>query len=512
MTIKVYPSLMPSEPMETHAWAGTFAGWLESKGIDYQAYEHQPISVMVNGVALEVWQWGDVELAESDDVEIRPLPHGGVFKGIANIIGKLFNAVFGWLFPRGGGDDYQAPAQGRQLEASEGKANRAKLGEVVPELAGRFIRYPDYLTPPRRHFVSRREQWLEFHACIGPGRYQIDPADVKVGDTPFASLGADGSYQLFEPGADLSAVSTHEHWHTVDEVGGTSSGTAGLELSTEIGNRVNSDPASYDFDGLTISRNSGEFPPAWGALTAVTVEYPRPYAITTETETIGGFPTSISEFEGYFGHVDVTPNALVMVGPRGSETEYVVHSSADQGGGIYKVRFMEMAGSPPALTPVVVPASPSETLMFGSSVARSISSMTETSLTLAGLGFETATVSAATVEYAGGRAYGEWSSEFVACPGNETSNTYEIDVFFPGGLAYINDDGSLSGRTVEVEIQFRDLAGGATTTVFKSYSDNTLDQIGVTELINTSAMRAAFRVRRVSAEGTETNVRDTIHW
>src|SRR5690606_31426727 len=118
----------------------------------------------------------------------------------------------------------------------------------------------------------------------------------------------------------------------------------------------------------------------------------------------------------------------------------------------------------------------------------------------------------ATVAYAGGRVYGEWTSEFVACPGNETSNTYEIDVFFPGGLAYINDDGSLAGRTVEVEIQYRDVSGGASTTIFKSYSDNTLDQIGVTERLTTPTMRAAFRVRRVSAEGTETNVRDTVHW
>src|SRR5690606_36450031 len=182
MTIRVYPSLMPGEPMETHAWAGTFAGWLESKDIDYQAHEHQPISVTLKGQALPVEQWAEVELAGSDNVEIRPLPHGGVFKGIANIIGKLFNAVFGWLFPRQGGDDPGNPQQGRQLDASEGRANQARLGDVVPELAGTFRRFPDYLTPPRRHFVNRREQWLEFHACIGPGRYQINPADVKVGD------------------------------------------------------------------------------------------------------------------------------------------------------------------------------------------------------------------------------------------------------------------------------------------------------------------------------------------
>src|SRR5690606_26800755 len=139
------------------------------------------------------------------------------------------------------------------------------------ELADTFRRFPDYLTPPRRHFINRREQWLEFLTCIGPGRYQVHGSDVKVSDTPFASLGADGQYQIFEPGTDLSSVPTHEHWHTVDEGGGTSSGTAGLELSTEIGNRVNTDPGSYGFDGLIVSRIAGEFPPAWGASTLVSV-------------------------------------------------------------------------------------------------------------------------------------------------------------------------------------------------------------------------------------------------
>lgn len=504
---------MPGEPMETHTWEGTLAGWLETNGIDYTAQETQPISVTVNGQALPLDQWATQNLAPLDLVEIRPLPHGGIFKGLANIIGGLFNAVFGWLFPRGGGDDTGTPEQGRQLGAAEGKANRAKLGEVVPELAGRFRRYPDYLTPPRRHFVNRREQWLEFLACVGPGQYQILDDEVKVGDTPFSSLGADGEYQIFEPGADLSGVSMHEHWHTVAEVGGTSSGTAGLELSTEVGNRVNADPTSYSFSGLQVDRTSGAFPPAWGALTLVTIEYPRSYAITTQSEVIGGSLTSISEFEGYFGHLDVTPSSKIAMGPRGAAVEYTIHSAVAVGAGVYKVRLTTFSGEPPTEVPVLLPPSPSQTLMFGSPVLRTIGMMADTSMTLQGpLTFETATVSGATIVFAGGRVYGEWTSEFVACPGNEISTAFEVDVFFPGGLAYINEDGSLSGRSIDIEIQYRDIAGGARTTMQRSYSDNTLDQIGVTERINISAMNAAFRVRRVSAEGTETNVRDTAHW
>lgn len=513
MTIKVYPSLLTGEPLETHAWSGTFAGWLESKGVDYSVTEAQPIAVSINGENVPAGEWANLRIDTRDSVEVRLLPHGDPFTWAAVIMAVVAVGVAVFMRPGGAADAGGGLPQGRKLQPSQGAANQPRLGEVVPELAGRYKRFPDYVTPPRRHFVNRREQWLEFHACVGPGRYQINAADVKVGDTPFSSLGDDAQYQFFEPGANLSAVTTHEHWHSVDEVGDTSSGTAGLEMSTEVGNRVNSNPASYAFDGLTIARASGEYPPAWGALTTVTVEYPRTYSITTQSEIIGGAPFDISEIEGYFGHVDVTPDAEITMGPRGSVAVYTVHSAVAVGGGVYKVRLMGIAGDPPGPAPVVLPPSPAQTLMFGSGLARSIQAMTNTELTLAGpLAFETVTVSGATVAFWGGRVYGEWTSEFVACPGKETSNTFEIDIFFPGGLAYINDDGSLSNRTVQVEIQYRNLAGGPAVSMFRTYTDNTMDQIGFTERITTSAMRAAFRVRRVSAEGTETKTRDTAHW
>ena len=254
MTIKVYPALTPCEPIEEHEFSGRFSDWLNLHEIDYQLWTHQPIAVIVNDEIIDVGDWSELTLFADDAVEIRPLPHGGVFKALGSIVGKVFNFAFGWLLPSNKAPNRYDTPQGKQLEAAMGTANQAKLGDVVPEIAGRHRRYPDYLTPPRRYFASPREQRLEFLACVGVGRYQINDADVKVGDTPISSLGADGSYQIFEPNANLSGVATHQHWHTVDEVGGTSSGTAGLELSTEYANRTNSDPATYTFSGNTITR------------------------------------------------------------------------------------------------------------------------------------------------------------------------------------------------------------------------------------------------------------------
>lgn len=505
MTIEVFPSLMPGEPIERHEWAGTFAGWLESKGIDYRTQEQQPISVCVNGVELPVERWAEIELTEGDSVEVRPLPHGGVFKGLGNILGKIFNAVFGWLMPGGGtGNDRQSPGQGRQLETSEGKANQAKLGDVVPELAGRFRRFPDYLTPPRRYFANPREQWLEFHACIGPGRYQINPADVKVGETPFSALGADGSYQIFGPGANLSGVSTHEHWHTVDEVGGTSSGTAGLELSTELANRENAQPASYTFSGDAISRPTGEFPTGWGAVTTVNVEYPRTYSVVTLNIGLED-PIYISEITGYFGHA--VPGATISIGPIGSAVVYYVRSVINNGSGNYTVRLEDSEGEP-----VVIPPGPSQTLIIGADINRTLITYGEQNLTVSPGGFQSTTITGARVVFSGGTVYGEWTSEFVVTPGSEVTSTLEFDFFFPGGLAFINNEGGLQSRSVGVEFQHRNLDGGPRVSVQRTYTQRTLDQIGFTERIAIAASRVACRARRVGASSTSTQVQDTIHW
>src|SRR5699024_6979183 len=108
-----------------------------------------------------------------------------------------------------------------------------------------------------------REQWVEFLSCIGPGRYEVLSGDVRIGDTQIDALGSDARYALFEPGQNVSVDSAHEHWHTVDEVGSTSSGTAGLELSVESESENMTPAARYAFDGDTVTTptgTSGSFP------------------------------------------------------------------------------------------------------------------------------------------------------------------------------------------------------------------------------------------------------------
>lgn len=526
MTIRVFLSGTCEQPCETYEWTGTLAGFFASKGLVYTLAEQPKSHATVNGQPLPMLEWADRHLAAGDDVEMRLIQHGGVFSGLGKLLGSIFNFAFGWLMPKSGSQNYGSPEQGQRLETTSAKANQAKLGDVVPELAGRFRRYPDYLTPPRRHFVNWREQWLEFHACIGPGQYQINDADVKVGDTPFSALGADGSYAIYGPGADLSGTSTHEHWHTVPAVGGTSSGTAGLEMSTELANRENTQPASYSFDGSYIWRSSeSEFPPGWGAGTLVNIRFPQQFEVTRESPP---FPQhQRNRFTGAFKHL------MPFIGLDGLTLEFdgqqydVLIGAMDldeNGDGWIELTFPREDPEEPTSWVNFVPLGQQTIIFQRSPVPRySIQQYSADNIVVWRLlsngqndpdwkGFPQVTTGEATITFNGGTVYGEWSSEFVATPGKETTTAIEIDFFFPNGLGYIRDNGDVTTQGLGIEIQYRNADGGPRTTISKWYENWTLDQIGVTESISVPQMRPAVRVRRVGASGTSTQVKDTIQW
>jgi len=514
MTIRIYPSLMEGAPIETHEWTGTIEGWFSSKGIDLTEHDEQPVVVRVNGVDIEPEEWVSTHVTGSDDVEIRILPHGGVFK----TIGRVFNFLFGWLMPSRRTPSRHDPGQGRALETASAKANEAKLGQVVPELAGRFIRYPDYLTPPRRRFVSPREQWVEFLACVGPGHYQILPHDIKIGDTRIGALGEGASYQIFEPGQSVAGHSAHEHWHSVAEVGSTSSGTAGLELSVELGATSNTDPASYTFSGNTITRSSGSFPQGWGPGTVirVTLTLTKTYAVTGG----GTFPLlDPNVFTGDFSHLMPISNGTLLTFTAGPVVgTYSAQSVSLNSAGVGSLQLWTLGDPGDEHTPPT-PAEPVANVPAGdhsmTSVAvndRTLTGMSGSFVTYSGAQLPEMT-SAATIRYISGDVYGDWTSTIAACPAGAVTNTIELDFFFPQGLSRIEDNGNVVSRSVKTEVQYRDAAvGGAFTSVMRTYTERTLNQVGYTWQISVPGIRPEVRVRRVGSVTTSTQINDTIQW
>lgn len=503
---------MPSLPVETHPWTGAVAGWFDAVGIDYAAHDSQPVTVHVNGVLIDVADWRTTHVTEADLVEIRPVPRGWVYAGYALLAALV---VYTYI-NRPSTSRYDTP-QGQQLQSAEGKANVGKLNGVVPELVGEFIRYPEYLVPLRRYFGAPREQLLEMLLCVGPGNYEIDPAKVKIGNTPLNTLSG-AEFSVHGPGADISGFSQHQNWYSCPEVGSTSAGTAGLELSAIDSGNVNPTAGSYVLNGAQITADV-DWPNAWGAGTVMSLMFEQDVTVATVLltgEEGGSYNTFTADWR------EITPSLWMLLTASGALTgslrvESVAGNTitlaepvSDGNGGFIYRRISGLSDGVVSLA--VCRAGRTYT---AAAVAGQV-------LTLAPseggswVGFVPRTVQAAKANFTvqADTVYGEQAGPFIACPTAEVTNTLDVDIFFSQGLCYLSDKGEVQGRSVGVEIQYRDYAvGGAWQSVVKWYSEATMDQIGYTERIALPyAMRPQVRVRRRGAKSTSTSVHDVVQW
>tara|TARA_Y100000780_G_scaffold232566_1_gene266562 strand:- start:595 stop:3084 length:2490 start_codon:yes stop_codon:yes gene_type:complete len=105
-----------------------------------------------------------------------------------------------------------------------------------------------------------------------------------------------------------------------------------------------------------------------------------------------------------------------------------------------------------------------------------------------------------------------WEGPFEILPQGETTDVMEVDFRFPRGLAKTENDGSLTARTVDVKVAYREVGTSTWTELDYSYTDNTLDELGFTESITLPAtMRPEVRVRRVTADAAATNIINDIY-
>lgn len=515
MTIKVYDAPIGGKLLEEHQWSGTFTDFLKHNKVDYLKHSKSPIIFLkVNGKEVGVSDWSKTFLSDDEGAEVRPTSHGSMLLIGAIAAAAAVAATF-LLRPNIKGLSSSNTPRGRQLEAASAEANQVKIGETVPELIGRHRRFPDYLTPPRRYFSGQREQKVEFLACIGPGRYLINDADVKIGDTPISAIDS-SSYRIFEPNADMSEFGLRDYWHTVEEVGATSSGTAGLELTHYDFNRENENPPSYTFGSSSIARSSGSYPPNWGAGTTINVEYPQTYSVSTVTivpeepedpELPADEPYRISEITGYFGHLGgVGVGSLISLGSIGNYEIYRIISFESASGSNNRVRLESESG-----VPLLLPSG-NHTLIFGANVNRTITSLSSTSISVTPGGFRSQAIAGANLIFTGGTIYGEWASEFVVTPGNEETALIEVDFFFPQGLNEVKDNGDLTWREVHVEILVRNLDTGSTVIFHRTFRATTMDAIGFSLRYSVPIGKYAVSARRTSEETKASKYNDKCNW
>lgn len=513
----IYPSTLPGEPLERYSAEGvTLDQWLRDIVPSYQPGDQQPVSATVNGVVVEPSQWAETYITRDTVVELRPQPQGASLI-VAAVVAAVAVAATILLRPSIPSQGNRRSTRGSSIYEANAQGNRPKLGDVIPEIAGRHKHYPDYLSAPRRYFVDPKVQALDLLLCVGKGEYDIQNDEIRIGSTPLPSLGGSVSYQIFPPGANVTGHIAHRRWYNAPEVG-ASVGSSGLRL-------LSTRDYQQSWDGsLALSGTSivgGNPPEGWGDGTILRVRFF--HSISVSSSNNGNlFDIDINYLEPTVGDV------IRIWGVSGLDVARIAGISGD--GYILErsIYVPPQEGAPgysywELIDDFIAGDYTGEVYLPGqASLAMRVVEVLADGLRVVprkngadvsgwdGFPSEAGIIS---VDIDQSQMVGVWTNAFLACPEGETTTHIEFDVLAPQGLGHINDDADLEGRSRTIELQYRPVGSSAWTTIRRTVSAATRDQIGWTWGINLPyAMTPEVRVRRTSAESNSTQDLDRLEW
>lgn len=308
--IELYPSKLEGQPLERHKTdrVMTLESWLVANVPSYQIRESPPISIEVNGLFIAPGSWSKVEFGPADIVRIYPEPKGtGLEIAVWAVVAAIVAVGVVMLTQKPlATPESTSNGAGKGLGLAKTTANQVKLGDVIRECSGKNEIFPDYLTPTRRYFGDDpKVQWVEMLLCIGVGEFDIQPGQVRIGGTPIASLGNTASYTLYGPGESIASELARLWWHNSDEVGSTSTGSAGLTLTTttDIEQQLNADTVQFSEFVVSVPPTAGWFPHGWvaGLIARINVLYPYEYTAPADGSAIvisGAHVPMINPFVG----------------------------------------------------------------------------------------------------------------------------------------------------------------------------------------------------------------------
>lgn len=519
--IAVYANKIVPFPAETREVVArqSLLDWFRADGLPEEVDPAAlPMSVFVNGERAMPAQWETIEFGPEDKVEIYREPKGTdpFTINLALVFGA--KAVLSAMMPKmpslnSGGNT----KRGNDLGLATVKGNQVKLNAVIREIAGRQRPYPDYIIPPNRYYRDARSQWIEMLLCVGRGKFDIPLSSITIGETPVISLGADAELKIYGPGEDLSAETAARWWHSAPEVGATSTGSAGIELKNTYA--VTPIPAaqSYQFAGYTITvpTGAGQFPAGWAAGMIVRVEVGYPYSVVDGGAGRDIIRGNLDQIAPYVGM------PIEIVGANAGK--YVVATYAPGIGTAPDEVTLDWAAGGP-VTGLQIGADQIMGIGFRGLryriTAASTSSITVERINASGdadatwPGYDALTTSVAALSLDGSTQEGDWSGPFPACPAGTTTKRIAWDIFFSQGLVHVGGKGDLNNLSVTVEMQYRDIGtAGAWTSLTKTYTAMTLDQLGYTEFLDIpGAIRPEVRIRRIGAKSTSTQDANTVQW
>lgn len=502
--IEFYPNkLSDTAPIGT--WTTdrrmTIEEWLKGQAQSYERRESPPVSVVLNDELIEHSLWHKVKFKPSDLLQIYREPKGTDPFSITYTLFKGVKAAFKALMPKMPGMPSTAgQQQGNPLSEASAKGNKVKLGDAVRQIAGHQRVYPSYLCQPRQYFAGPREQWVEMLLYVGEGEYDIPTSKNRVGETPIISMGADAAVITYQPGADLSADPAHINWFNVPEVGASSSGSPGLELTvaTTLTQYANADVYQFAGDTISIPSGSGAFPADWTAGLIIRVVAPYSYEAVD-----GGASRDI--IRGPLEMLNPSPGMAIEVAGNNAGF-YVVHSFTPAVSGNPAAMTLNYDGGSPVvgLTPGTGQASIGPRGLRYRITAASTSLITLERLASDGStdedwpGFDVMQSVVAVISLDASNLQGGYRGPFACCPDGEKVTELEWTVFFGNGLCGIGREGQIYGIPSYHTFEYRDMdTAGAWTVVEKSHYGSSLDAQGFTnKVILPYPMRAEARIKK----------------
>lgn len=485
----------------------------------YDANKPTPWQCRINGMEVPPRLYAKAALTVDSDVAFFLTPRGDIINLVLNIFTLgIWSLVVKFMTPKIPGSGGSGTQRDRDdMDMASVKANMVKQGAVIREKFGTGRIYPDHLVQLRRYFLEDdpTKQAVEMYLSFGRGRFVTDLSRSKVGETVQAALGSNLVTRIYEPGADLSGEEMADNWFTSAEVGGTSGGTAGLDLTVTSAIKLNAEAVTYVLAGnnVTIPSGAGQWPDGWAAGMTMRALTPYPWVVSDggaglrdqisgPWESIGPFVGMQLEVAGGFAG-RFTVESVVMTGP---DIDYVTLNYPD--------------GSPATELPL---GTYNLTVGYAGLRYRILGidpqSMTLERLTDTGAsdpdwpGFETLNTSSARFTLDNSNSEGGWSGPYAACPEGEVSDELEVDFFYPGGLYRSNQDGNPEEYSVTVQVQYRNIAtAGDWTTHSFTHTGSKIAQVGFTHKIDTAMMRQEVRTRRATFDSTEGTISDQVQW
>lgn len=301
MTIRLYPSRQPGEPLETYEHRDTtLHDWMLQHVDNYRNEKMaQRVAFEVNGKPVPPAEWPLCFISAESDVKAYPIPGEGVtattIAAWAAAAIAAASAVYVLITMSNMDKGGYSSSNGLGLDLNPAKANQAKLGDPIREVFGRCRIYPDYVVQPVTRFNPDDPTLMtvEMMVCLGKGNFAFTNGDIRVGSTPILALGDSFSHNVYASGSDVSGDRRSENWFNSTEVGGTSSGS-GLDMaqtspdSTDItADSMTVSGPSVTFSGLVDSSvdddEGNSLPESWVTGALVTIVAPANFQISTAT-------------------------------------------------------------------------------------------------------------------------------------------------------------------------------------------------------------------------------------